>query len=236
MYDWQRWIVNEFTRLHQREITPEVPQWEKIPQGIVTCVKIVGEARRLTNLANVSDSLISTWLKGTRTPSFEPVLRLCYVLSISPLQLINNDVYELKEVVHLKEIKETPFIKHFRPHVEHLERALEFIQAVLDGQESPLGLNQIARHLGISARALARHFPKECALVTVQYKAHCSEMAKQRMAQIRDEVREAILTLHAQGKVPSRPRVEALLSNPNIMFTQAARDTWHKVRHELGFE
>lgn len=149
---------------------------------------------------------------------------------------MKNDAGVLKDAVHLKETKDIPFVKHGRPQVDHLESAQEFILAVLDGREAPLGLFQIAHHVGISTRTLARHFPEESALVTAQYKAHRSEMAKQRMALIRDEVRQAILTLYAQGITPSRPRVEALLSDPNIMFKQAARDTWHTVRHGLGYE
>ena len=236
VYRWQCWIVSEFAKLHHRENAAEVPRWEKIPQGLATCMHIVGEARRFANLTCLSESSISQWLAGKRVPSFESVLRLCYVLHISPLQMIHNDICELQDAIHVQETKEAPFLKHERPHVEHVEYALEFIQAVIDGREPTLGLQQIARRVEISARTLARHFPRECALATAQYQAHRRKMAEQHIADMREEIQEVILTLHKQGITPSRTRVDALLSNPNIMFTQAARDAWHTVRHELGIE
>ena len=73
-------------------------------------------------------------------PSFERTLELCYVLDISPLLLMTNNLEALKEALQAKETHRQPWPKHFPPHPVNRERALVLIRAVLGGQETPMEL------------------------------------------------------------------------------------------------
>ncbi len=58
---------------------------------------------------------------------------------------------------------------------------------------------------------------------------------RQRVAKTREQVRQAVFSLHAQGIYPSLHKVQSFLS-AGVMMQLEARETWHAVLRELGFE
>ena len=116
------------------------------------------------------------------------------------------------------------------------EYCLERIQAILDGREEPLGYVQLAQQLGHSGQVLLYHFPQECALLSQHIKVHRRQRKEQRVAQVQQEVRQAMLALHAQGIYPSQNKVADLLSDPNLLFQPEAKATWRALCQELGWD
>src|SRR5262249_37527703 len=116
------------------------------------------------------------------------------------------------------------------------DRCLQFIRAVLDGREEPLGASQVAERLGHTQRALLRYFPQECAQLSKQAQEYRKQRQKLYIERVCEEVRLAVLSLHAQGIFPSHRRVRPLLSDPNFMHMPEANSAWHATRQELGLE
>jgi AcrR family transcriptional regulator len=112
---------------------------------------------------------------------------------------------------------------------------LEFIQAMLDGREEPLSIRQLAKRLGYGERALTDHFPQECALITKITQEYRKQRQKQRLEQACDQVRQAMMTLHAQDIYPSHRKLRAMLPT-GLMRMPEANTTWHEVLRELGLE
>jgi hypothetical protein len=110
------------------------------------------------------------------------------------------------------------------------------IQAVLEGREEPIGINQIALRLGHTHRTFLTHFPLECQLLKQKFQEYRKQRRKQRESQVCEQVRQAVITLHAEGIFPSHHRVRALLSDPNLMRMPEASAAWHAIRHDLGIE
>ena len=116
------------------------------------------------------------------------------------------------------------------------EQCQAFLQAILDGTEEPLGAYQAAKRLGYAeARPLRYHFPQECAEITQRAKAYRKQRKEQRLAQVREEVRRAMLSLHAQGIYPSQRQLRSLLPG-GFMLQPAAKEAWYATLYELGFD
>src|SRR5260370_16486469 len=116
------------------------------------------------------------------------------------------------------------------------EQCREFIQRVLDGKEGPLGVTQMARHLGCNEVDLLRHFPQECASVTQRVRIHRKQQKEEQIPQAAEKVRQAVALLHAQGIYPSLRRVTTLLSQSVSMRQPEMMAAWRQARSDLGIE
>jgi DNA-binding phage protein len=233
---WQEWVMNSIEELRMTGAGSESLPWERFLVGLAICVETIGGVRKLSRLTSLSSYMLYSYINGKHTPSFKSVLELCYPLGISPLQLITSDVETLKRTVQSRKARRSPLPLRSVTRRLNRELALESIQAVLDGREAPRGVRQIERSLGVGSKTLAYRFPQECALVSAQYRTYRAEKASQRLAQECEEVRQATLTLHAQGIYPSQIRVGALLSDPNRMLIPVVRAAWHTALRELELE
>jgi transcriptional regulator with XRE-family HTH domain len=193
-------------------------------------------AKQLPSLAGIPKQLLSSWTNRKQTPSFERMLEFCYVLDISPLQLMTAGQDDLNEALQAKERHRQPRLKHYTPHPVNREQALALIQAVLDGKEASMGVRQLERRLGLGPRTLVYHFPRESSLITDQYQANRAEQARQRIERGSNEVHQVTLMLYAEGTNPSARQVASRLSDPGVMRTVKGLTTWHAARRELGLE
>ena len=234
--EWQQWVLKTIEELRNASATSGLLPWEQIANGLVHCSEIVGSSKQLASLAGISKQLLSSWQNGKQTPSFERMLEFCYVLDISPLQLITKNKEALKEAVQTREIHRQLRSKHFSLHPVNREQALALIHEVVDGREAAMGVRELERRLGLGARTLIYHFPQECALVTTQYRAYRAEQARQRIEQGCSEIRQTTLKLYTEGTHPSALRVASMLSEPGMMRTRLGLSSWHATRRELGLE
>jgi len=180
---------------------------------------------------------ISLWFRNKVTPTLNGILAICYVLNVSPLQLMTTDLEVLRNMVQpSSHMYRTPCLQ--RPIHRRIEtdRALALMHGVLGGGEPPLPVFELERRLGLKARTLRRRFLQECQLITAHYRAYLSERSKQKMAQRCEELRKIMLSLHAQGIYPSTHLIAQLHSNPHIMRKADGKATWEAVLRELGLE
>ena len=235
-FHWQKWVVGVIEELCVATASSDSILWERFPVGLAACTETRGEIAQVARRTGVSRAVLSDWRRGARTPSFKGVLELCYVLNVSPLQLLMSEPALLKEIIQARETYRQPWSREPAPPQVSREHALEMIRSVLNSQEPPVGRNWIERRLGLGPKVLARWFPQESALITARYQAYRAEQAQQRLARECDAVRQATLALYAQGMNPSAKKVRAALSDPNIMARPAVRATWRAIRRELGLD
>lgn len=234
--EWQQWVLDVIGELRKAGTSTGCLPLEQLTNGLALCVEIVGSAKHLAQLAGIPKQLLSSWLNHKQIPSFERILELCYVLNITPLQLMTNSAEILKEILRKKEIHRQPRPRHVAPHQVNREQALALIRAVLDGREAPMGVRWLERRLGLGARTLIYHFPQECALMSTQYQAYRTEQARKRREQGCSEIRQTTLKLFAEGTHPSAQRVTSRLPEPGIMRKREGLTAWHSARRELGLE
>lgn len=225
---WQEWVVRTIDELHQAGVSESLP-WEQLLVGLAACVTTVGSCALVAEMVGMADTNLLAWLKGKVTPTLNRLLELCYVLDVSPLQLMTTDPEVLSKTIQTSDVHRSPRPKRPERHRIDGERASVLIQAVLDGSEAPLPVFEIERRLGLGARTLKNRFSYECALITAQYRTHLSEQARQRTEKKCEVVREAMHSFHAQGMYPSAYLVSSLLSDLHIMRKPEGQATWYAV-------
>ncbi len=238
LLNWQGWVVSTVEELSLASRAFGSLPWSELSKGMTACVEAVGGCRAFGRLMKASKMVASSWLNKQRTPSFSYVLEMCYVLNVSPLQLMTVEPERLKKRLLAEAIyRQPPCTKHRLPASKgDVPFMQQFIQRVLDGEIGPLPVRHVARRLEVGEKFLVGRFPHECAQITAQYQVSRAERAKQRVMQECAEVRQAVLTLDNQGVALSRSQVAALLSNPNILRRPEGKAAWRALCHERGLE
>jgi transcriptional regulator with XRE-family HTH domain len=232
--EWQRWVVHALEELHSAIVSSGTLSWERFFSNVSACFEVKGEQSRLAETVGLARGQLAVWLRRSHTPTLASLLEFCYVCNVTPLQVMTGELAPLKRVIVEGKPHRSPRARRpFRP-VDR-ECCLGRIQAILDGREEPLGYVQLAQQLGYSGHALLYHFPQECALLSQQIREQRRQRKEQRIASVQEEVRQAILTLHAQGVYPSQKQLSKLLSDPNVFFQPEVKATWRALCRELGW-
>jgi transcriptional regulator with XRE-family HTH domain len=209
--------------------------WEQFFTNISKSFEAKGEQSRLAELAGLARGQLATWLRRSHTPTLQSILEFCYVCNVTPLQVLTSNLSSLKRVIQEGKPYRFPRARRLVRSVDR-EYCLERIRAILDGREEPLGYVQLAQQLGYSGNILLYHFPQECALLSQHIKEHRRQRKERRLALVQEEVRQATLTIHAQGIYPSQNKVADLLSDPNVLFQPEVKATWRMLCRELGWD
>lgn len=226
-------VVRVIEELRLASTQTEIPSWENVRSGLDVCRKNIGRSKQLAMVVNVPEGSLSRWVTGKNMPSLESLLKLCYVLDISPLQLLTSDSSNMEEAIR---IYRPPRPRNPAPLPQKQEDTLELIQAVIDAQEIPPSVAWIERHLGLSRNTIVYHYPEEAASISARYLAYRKEQARRRLEYLCNEVRAATFSLHARGVFPSISQVSCMLSFPNWAREPEAVQAWHAARRELGLE
>jgi hypothetical protein len=232
---WQAWVLGTIEDLRRASVEGRSLPWDYLPDGIAACIAERGSARHLGRRVHASKQLFLSWRHGTRRPSFGYLLRACYVLNLSPLQLMSRGGQEVPVLRAAASSRQVPLPQRRGPPPADLARIEAFLHAVLAGHERPHAVSQAARHLRVGEKFLVRRYPRECAQITAQYQAYRTARAQQKVAHECEEVRQATLAVHAAGAFPSTTRVAARLSDPHILRRPAAKEVWRALRCDLGY-
>jgi len=233
--EWQRWVIDALEELRSAMISSPIPPWEQFFTNLSMSCEGRGEQSRLAELVGLARGQLATWLRRSHTPTLQSLLEFCYVCNVTPLQILRGDLAPLKRIIQDGKPYRSPRARRPFRSLDR-EHCLGRIHAILDGEEEPLGYVQLAQQLGYSGQVLLYHFPQECALLSQQIKEHRRQRKEQRLAQVQEEVRQAMLALHTQGIYPSQNKVADLLSDPNLLFQPEAKATWRALCRELGWE
>lgn len=230
---WQRWVLQAVDELCQAALTDGSLRWEAFPAAIATCVQVIGSTRKLGKRVQASSQLFVAWQRGTRQPSFSYLLRVCYVLGVTPVQLLHPSREGLRTALAAVPSRPVPRQRRTMPAVGDLLEVEAFLKAVADGREPPLAIPLVARRFGVGEKLLVHRFPAACARITLLYRAHRTARAKQRLVQEQAQVQRVTLALHAEGVTPSLSQVAARLSDPNILRRPEAKAAWRTLRAAL---
>jgi DNA-binding phage protein len=234
---WQEWVIHALDELR---LATGTFSWKQFFASLEHCMKNRGGCSKLAELTGFSRDVFYIWLgrKQTRysqTPSLETILEFCYACNVTPLQVISSTD------ALLDAIWDETLPRYRRPGRftrKRVDRELcqERLQAVVDGRETLLGVRQLAKLLGYHSSLLWYYFPEECALIAQRTEEQEKQRRKEHEARVCEEVRQAVLMLHAQNIFPSHRKVRDLLSDPNLIRMPEAAATWHAVRRERGLE
>jgi hypothetical protein len=234
--DWQHWVMQSLEELRAMSLLSGGFQWATFFTCFALGMKGKGAFSRLAQLIGIHRGILYRWIDGTAMPSLESILRICYVCKVTPCGVMSTQLDPLKQAMQRKAAM--PSSRPRRPPHRPFnhEQCFEFLRRMLDGREEFLGITQIAKHLGCDVSLLLKYFPHACAVITQHMREYRKQQKDQRIAQACEEIRQAVIALHAQGIFPSHRKVRTLLSLPSFMRQPEASAAWHAARRELGLE
>jgi len=137
---WQHWVAKAFYELHQASASSTPFSWGQIASGLRSCVSSYRSVNHLAKLLSLDSSVLPGWLDGKRTPSLKSILAVCYVLDVSPVHLLQNNIDILRAAVPTRKSPLRSRTNHSYSQSDH-ERAFALMKAVLEDREPPLAVS-----------------------------------------------------------------------------------------------
>jgi len=242
---WQEWVIHTLEEMRLTSVSSHLLQWEWFFTNLATCLKEQRGYVKFARLTGFERSLFYRWpgrtdaprpptLSHPYIPSLETILECCYACDITPLRVMTNQLAPLRDLIRTGAAQRSRPRRPAPPRINH-QKCLELIQAILDGREEPLSIRQLAKRLECGERTLTDHFPQECMLIARRAQEYRKQRQEQRLQQVHDQVRQSVITLHAQGIFPSHRRLRIMFP-PGVMRMPEANAAWHAALCELGLE
>jgi transcriptional regulator with XRE-family HTH domain len=237
---WLHWVKQTVGELLAAAPTlPVLPRREWTAAAVSTYVDAAMEgnqsecARRL----QVHPSSLRAWLQGRQFPHLENLIRICFLLRISPLRLLTGDVTAVataqQQSPEASAEMEKPKRRMQRFDTKGLREALE---AVLQhAEDPPPSMHEVALRLEYDPSHLYKHFPDLCQAISRRYQEHQKAMHEKRLQRTCAEVREAMHRLHEQGCYPSNRQLSKVLPKPAILREPTLKEVWRETLRELGW-
>ena len=231
---WQKWVISALEELHTMSFSSAVFSWEPFFTSLAACLQEKGAYSKVARMTGIRRELLYRWTEGTYLPILETIFKLCYVFDVTPFQMMTNQTARLRQALESETAVRSPQFQRHNRRVDR-ERCQAYLLAVLEGRERPQGLRQIAQCLGCNLRQLYYHFPKECALSAPLVQQYRRQRKEERLDRVREQVRQAVISVHSLGKYPSQRQLRPLLPG-GLMRLSEAKEAWHAALRELGFE
>jgi hypothetical protein len=233
---WQEWLWTVLQELQAASLVAGRLRWEPVFRQIATCLREQKGYSKLAQVTGIARENLYQWVDSNDpyTPTLETILKFCYVCKVTPLQVMDGQLAPLRQTIEKGTELHPPLPRHQNRRVDR-ERCQTALQAILDGREEPLGVYQVARRLGYEACQLRYHFPEECKLVTQRAQDARKQHKEHYFIQIGEQVRQTVLSVHAQGLYPSQRKLRAFLPG-GMMRMPEAREAWRAALRELGLE
>lgn len=235
---WQTWVVKSIGEL--LAATPRLsspPRRENIIKSLRTVVDIVteGNVAAFSRLLGMPKNTVWMWHTGKVLPQLDVLLKICYLLEISLLDFVQNDI----SVKPCEVSTQKPLTQHRTKRASSRSfdsnKVQEALLAVLvSNEEPPPTMKEVAQRLEHDRRTILRHFPHLCHAISAKYLSHSEASRLNKIEQYCQEVRQATLHLHRSGKYPTEARVSELLTKPGCLRYKQVRAALHQVKRELG--
>lgn len=231
---WNQWVESEAGTLIA--VAPRLSS-PLSRHNIARVVEQVTNGNQLATarLLHVTQAAIWKWLGGETIPHLGMLLRMCFQMGISPLAFLSGvieplpSLREAEQSLPLKKRSSRPY-KRF--DVEYARSVLE--AALQSKDEPPPSMEELAHSAGFDQTNCRRYFPDACKAVSKRYLDYLRKKRRERIQQVCDELRQAMLTLHAQGHYPGQRQLEKLLIKPTCLMEPEVNRAWRQMIEELG--
>lgn len=161
---YQLWTIDNLGELIANAPFVSAPPQERIKQLISTCVNKTptGKINTFARLLKVNGSTVYQWYTGRTIPQLSTLLEVCYLLKISLLDCLCQEVDTLKLDQLAIEIsnRQQPKTKNPRRRYE-LKQLQQALLAALDEYPVPT-LKNIAERIGCNVNTFRRQCPDLC--------------------------------------------------------------------------
>ncbi|MBD2449175.1 TniQ family protein [Nostoc sp. FACHB-152] len=236
---WQTWIVEVIGELISSTLSFNFPPAkEEIAKSLSLVIDIVtdGNVAEFARLMEIPKNTLWMWQTGKALPVLDMLLKICYCLEISLLDLLKPEqlaAKSFKKISH-KTIRRSA-AQRVSPKLFEANQVQDALLAILESNnEPPPTMEEVATSLGYNRRTIFRHFPDLCRAISAKYLSYGKACHKEKIQQSCREVKQIVLKLHHQGEYPSEARVSEIMAHPGYLRYKQVRAALNETRREIG--
>jgi hypothetical protein len=233
------WIFHAIGELIEAApILTRHPRREHLVRAIEAAFhRVAVNPRVWTRRLGLARGTVPLWRKGRTLPSLWCQLVVSSELGISPLLLVSGQIDRYGPITDSNGEGDSrldrPPPQHTPIDPEAVRRALEAI--LVSDEIPPPSLREVADRLGQTYANFRHYLPELSRAIAERYRRYQEAQGERTRARVREEVRQAAITLSERGRYPSTNRIADLVSNHSVMRTLTARSARHEVLQEVGW-
>jgi AraC-like DNA-binding protein len=165
------------------------------------------------------------WCNGKNLPQLDALVKLCFRLKISVLDLLTQDELEIANdsTRLLPNGLSLPKPRAEIKFTNHEQVRSQLLAVLLDHRLPPFSLEETARTLGYHRETLYRNFKDLCRAISAKYDQYEQVRYLKSIEECCSEVRRVVLQLHEQGIYPSEACVSQHLAKPGHLRCKQVR-------------
>ena len=239
-FNWHVWVAKNLGEvLKNNSLCPTNLSYNQISKSLMAYVqnKTNGNISAFARLLNIPRNTVWGWCQGKNQPSLGMLLRICYCLKISVWSFLIEDNDLLEQEITDSNILLPQLESKAKAKVIEKEKLKKDLEEILKQQKTPpCSMEQVAKKLKISRRAIYNHFPELCRKISAKYLEYRKIKQQENVETACQEVRQIVYELHSEGRFPSEKRVLKRISKPGFLRYEAVKQSFHEARYELGIK
>jgi len=235
----QTWIVEVIGELISSTLSfNSPPAKEEIAKSLSLVINAVtnGNIAEFARLMGIPKNTLWMWQAGKALPVLDILLKICYRLEISLLDLLKPEQLAAKSFTKIshKTIRRSP-TQRASPKLFDSNQVQDALLAILGSdKEPPLTMKEVATRLGYNRRTIFSHFPDLCRAISAKYRSYRQACHTEKIQQSCREVKQIVLKLQNQGEYPSEARVYEIMTHPGYLRYKQVRAALNEARREIG--
>lgn len=162
VFDWQQWVTQVIGEMLSAAGSLPPPPNDRCAEALFAeaTMSTAAGIRALAQRLQMSERGLHNIVLGRRVPQLETLLRICYCLGTTPLQLLAHRATPTNTMPRGTLLHEPNF--HYRSHKpfdsDYVQRSLN--QMISKNEMLPPSMAEVARQLGYDQSTLSERFPE----------------------------------------------------------------------------
>ncbi len=231
---WQGWVISVLQELRTASLEAGALSWEPFFTHLSGYLKERRAYARLAAAIGTEHANFHGWV-NKRDVALETLFKFCYSCEVTPWQVMNGKLSPLERIIQEGARRFSPLPPRSKRRFDQ-KHCRDHLHAVIADLANPPSLRQVAKQLGYNSTALLTyHFPEACALIAQRHAGYRAQRKEQRLLKLREDIRQAVFSLYAQGEYPLRYKLSTIFPN-GLMRQREATEAWRAALVELGLE
>lgn len=196
-----------------------------------------GVTQRLARTIGKSKSSVWGWKYGRNIPSLREMLRICYTVRISLLDLLTSDG-SIKTDHAIRQLpsnsKSQKNIKASSKKMTNVSEIEFGLRSYLDSDTEPIPMEQVAGIIGHSARFLRKKFPEICKQISHRYLSNLKTLREQKRSDFIQDIMSSVTHLHSLGQPITREQISRHLNRPSYNSDPRVCGPMWEAKRKLG--
>ncbi|WP_042142793.1 TniQ family protein [Paucisalibacillus sp. EB02] len=179
-----------------------------------------GSQNKAAKYMNIPKSTFRGWISGETLPNIYYQLRICKVLGVSIIDLLQR-----QEPV--KKLDSSDTVSLGKKSYDHEEIKKTLNKVIME--KTPVSISAIAKIIGCDRKLLTRMYEIECNKIKENYNAFLKEKKAENLHIKNEKLKEAFNSLLKKGVYPSRRRIEETLGT-GFLREKIIQDSWDELK------